>query len=179
MVKERKPMPPSRRVVLYGNSIALAGIAVNCSNHPGLEIVMIDGGDPAAARRLKELATDVVIFDLAESRPDLTIALLRERPGLLLLGVDPSRNDMLVLSGHPERALSMEDLLQVVNRKTVVSLERPKEELLSQEKPSIVHNIFQSKQTRFIEKENKMKNLSKRAKIVLAIVGLVVVIAVI
>jgi hypothetical protein len=179
MAEERKPMPPSRRIVLYGNSIALAGIALNCAKQTGLEIVTIDTGDPAAAQRLQELATDVVIFDLAESRADLTISLLRERAGLLLLGVDPSRNEMLVLSGHPERVLSTQDLLQVVNRKVVAQTGEPKEELLSRRKPSIVHNIFQSKRTRFIAgEEPEMKNLSKRNQIILAIAAVVVVVVV-
>jgi hypothetical protein len=41
---------------------------------------------------------------------------LHEQPGLLLIGVDPSSNELLVLSSQQERAVAMEDLLRVIRR---------------------------------------------------------------
>ncbi len=108
-------MPLSRRVVLYGNTIALAGIAVNCANQPGLEIVSIDAQDPAARQRLQELAAEAVIFDLA-SQPSDAITLFKSRSRLVLVGVDQACGQVLVLSGQHATALSAKDLMDLVSR---------------------------------------------------------------
>jgi hypothetical protein len=39
---------------------------------------------------------------------------LRGQPGLLLIGVDPSSDEMLVLSSHPAQALSVVDLVKAI-----------------------------------------------------------------
>jgi hypothetical protein len=33
-----------------------------------------------------------------------------------LIGVDPSSNEMLILSSHPQKALSVADLVEVINQ---------------------------------------------------------------
>ncbi|MBV5331669.1 hypothetical protein JZU69_04695, partial [bacterium] len=58
-----------------------------------------------------------VLFDMGTGPLDYAIQLLRRQPGLLLIGVDPSSNEMLVLSGHPAQALSMSDLIEVIRQK--------------------------------------------------------------
>ena len=55
-----------------------------------------------------------VLFDLAMGQPDFVVPLLREQPDLLLIGVDPSSNEMLVLSSHPAQALSISDLVEAI-----------------------------------------------------------------
>jgi hypothetical protein len=35
-----------------------------------------------------------LLFDLAEGQPDFTVVLLREQPSLLLIGVDPSSDEL-------------------------------------------------------------------------------------
>ncbi len=60
-----------------------------------------------------------VIFDL-ESLADLPLAFLQpvglqEQP--LLIGVDPSRNEMIVLSGQSKHVLHAADLMDVICQK--------------------------------------------------------------
>ena len=57
---------------------------------------------------------DVVIFDLAMAQPEFAIALWKAQPRLLLIGVDLTTGQALVLSGQPSRLLTMDDLLQVI-----------------------------------------------------------------
>lgn len=102
-------------LVLYGNSIFLAGLKADLRRCTRLELVTVDPGAPNAAARIRNVNPSAVIFDLTAAQPDFMIALLRDRPGLLVLGVDPSTDEMLVLSGRPERALSTQDLLQAIN----------------------------------------------------------------
>lgn len=108
-------MSATRRLVLYGNSILLAGLKADLQSHIPLELVTIDAGCPDAEERLRTSNPSVVIFDVSAVRPDFSLSLLRDRPELLLLAVDPSRDEMLVLSGRPERALSTQDLVRVID----------------------------------------------------------------
>ena len=52
-----------------------------------------------------------MLFDLAAAPPDFSVSLLRERPGLLLVGLDPSSDHVLMLSCRRERAVTPADLL--------------------------------------------------------------------
>jgi hypothetical protein len=65
-------------------------------------------------QELKAMAPDVIVFDAGAPRPEAAFALLETYPGLLLIGVDADRDEMLVLSSHPAQALSMQDLAQLI-----------------------------------------------------------------
>ncbi len=103
-------------VAVVGRSMHIAGLAASLRLNLALQVVRVHPDSPAARREIDELVPDVVIFDLVEPYADLTLALLHERPGLLLLGMDPSRNDMLVLSGQSVRAESLQDMVQAINQ---------------------------------------------------------------
>ncbi len=110
-------------LVLYGSSVFLAGIQVELEHglaverHRALELVTVEAGCPTAAGLILAHRPSAVLFDLSEGLPDFTAVLLRELPDLLLVGVDPSSNDLLVLSVKPHQALSMADLMEVINPK--------------------------------------------------------------
>jgi hypothetical protein len=102
------------RVAVYGRSLYMAGIATSLNANPALEVVRIDPNSPAAGPALDELAPAVIAFDLVESPSDLALKLLRDRPGLLLIGVDPSSDHFLVLSGQQTRAEATTDLVHLI-----------------------------------------------------------------
>jgi hypothetical protein len=56
----------------------------------------------------------VVLFDLAGTRPEFTISVLRKHPGLLLIGVDLRSDKMLVMSGEESRLLTADDLVHMM-----------------------------------------------------------------
>lgn len=91
-------------VVLYGNSVFLAGIAAELKERTQFELLTIDGGRLDAA----------VIFDLAAAQPDFAISLLRDQPGLRLVGLDPALDQVLLISAHESRVGTMTDLLGVI-----------------------------------------------------------------
>lgn len=57
-------------------------------------------------------------------QPDFAITLWKAQPDLLLIGVDLATNQALVLSSQPTRALTTEDLLQVIQRHDPDKVER-------------------------------------------------------
>jgi hypothetical protein len=58
-----------------------------------------------------------VLFDLAADQPGFVASLLYKHPGLLLIGIDPSSDHLLVLSCHVAVAPSMADLVELISQK--------------------------------------------------------------
>src|SRR5512139_1959649 len=94
------------RVVVYGSSIHMAGIAISLKADQSLEVVCVDPHSPTARQSLCELNPAVIAFDLSDPSTSVDVSLLREKPGVLLIGVDPASDEILVLSGRTQRALS-------------------------------------------------------------------------
>ena len=108
-----------QQVILYGDTLILAGVQASLNASPDLEVIVLDPALDNPADRLRDLRPTAVIFDL-ESLADLPLAflqqaLLQEQP--LLIGVNPSRNEILVLSGQAKQALRAADLVHVIRSK--------------------------------------------------------------
>jgi hypothetical protein len=95
----------------------MAGIAASLRANPDMEVVGLDPDVPTVLQQITECTPMVIVFDQGAVPSDLAILLLREQPGLLLIGVDPSSNELLVLSSHTAQALSVADLIEVIHRK--------------------------------------------------------------
>lgn len=104
------------RVVVYGTSLNLAGIAASLKTQMGLEVIGVDAHLPNATRRLSQLRPAVIAFDLSDPDTSLDIAILREQPGLLLIGMDPANDELLVLSSRPQKVLSVAGLVEIIQQ---------------------------------------------------------------
>jgi hypothetical protein len=102
-----------RRVVLYGGSLILGSVRASLQPYPDLEIVSLSAPFPAAPE-LNALAPDVILFDTESGCPDTAFSLLRTRPGLLLIGIDPSANQALLWTRRFLRELTTQDLVRVI-----------------------------------------------------------------
>lgn len=101
-------------VILYGNSMFLAGIKAELESRGQLDVSTIAADCADAGAQIRTGGAAVVIFDLAAAQPDDAMTLLRGSPDLLLIGVDPSSDHLLVLSGQHERAVTTTDLVRVI-----------------------------------------------------------------
>ncbi len=102
------------RVAVCGSSLYMAGLAASLQANPNVEVVRIPANTVALSEALDELALAAVAFDLDEIPGDLAISLLRNRPGLTLIGADPSSDRLLLLSGRQEQPVSAAELLQAI-----------------------------------------------------------------
>lgn len=114
-------MAAPARLVLYGNSVFLAGIKTDLSRHCSLELITIEAGCPDAAERVRSLNPCALLFDLSAAQPDFAIPLLRDRPNLVLIGVDAGSDELLVLAPHKVRAVNVSALLKVIGQETTAS----------------------------------------------------------
>lgn len=109
-------MTPKIRVAVCGRSLHMAALAASLQATRDVTISRIPANPAAMAQGLDELAPAAVAFDLGELPGDLAIALLRNRPDLILIGVDPSSDRILLLSGRQEQPVSAADLLEAITR---------------------------------------------------------------
>lgn len=109
-------MEKPRRVLLYGRSVILGTLEASLKRYPHMEVCALSPPFPTV-EELKAMAPDVVIFDTGAPRPEAAFTLLETYPGLLLIGVDADRDEMLVLSSHPAQALCITDLVNVIARR--------------------------------------------------------------
>lgn len=102
-----------RRVILYGSSVILGALRSSLERCSELEVIPLSPPLPGAAG-LGALAPDVILFDSGSAQPDPLFTLLRDSPNLLLVGVDPERADLLLWASDHIRAVTADDLIQVI-----------------------------------------------------------------
>jgi DNA-binding NarL/FixJ family response regulator len=106
----------TQTVVLYGGNLVMSSIGARLKEKPEFQVKEVKGLLPELLEKLEAAPPDVILFDLAEGQPHFAISLLRNHPGIMLIGIDLARNKMLVLSGKQSRLLTAEDLMQVMKR---------------------------------------------------------------
>lgn len=104
-------------VVLYGNTVFLAGIKAQLEGDPALTLIKVENCLPDAIDLIREHKPCALLYDLTMEESSCISRLLLEQSGLLLIGVDPSSDKLLVLSGQSVQALSVADLLAVIHQK--------------------------------------------------------------
>ena len=107
-------MKQQKTAALYGNSLFMAGVEASLRHRQGLAVTRIDAALPNAEDHLDALRPDVVIFDLDAPHAPFVISFLRGHPGLRLVGLALSDNDVMVLSSQQYTAMSSDDLAQVI-----------------------------------------------------------------
>ncbi len=119
----RLAWPPSRetpgtstpRLVFFGNSVFLAGIKTQFQASTRAKWITVGTEAPDAADLIRRHQPAAIIFDLSVGYPDFAFSLLNDQPGLLLIGLMPSSDEMFLLSSHHARAQSVQDLFQVLD----------------------------------------------------------------
>lgn len=107
-------MEKRTQVVVYGSSLNMATVTASLNADQGLEVICVDPRSPTARQYLRELNPAVIAFDLNDPPQTMEAILLRDRPEALLIGVDPTNDEILVLSRRLQQARSASDLIGVI-----------------------------------------------------------------
>jgi len=103
------------KVVLYGDTLVLAGLRASLSSCATLDLSDVDGL-AATPQELLALRPNVVIFDIGAAQPAFQYQLAELMPDLLLIGIDPAVNRVQVWSGRQMSGLSTGDLVRVISQ---------------------------------------------------------------
>ena len=105
-------MDKRQTVIVCGDSLLLAGVQASLGLDPSVEVIAHPL--PITEPELLALQPRAVIFDTQALQPDFRYMLAQELPGLLLIGIDPATNHVLIWSGHHLQELSTQDLVKVI-----------------------------------------------------------------
>ena len=103
---------PRQRIIVYGDSLILAGVQVTLGEHPGIEVITVATSGEDLTEELRALQPSAVVFDLGGIHPAVSAALLLS--DLVLIGIDPERSQALVWSGRQEAAVATADLVNLI-----------------------------------------------------------------
>jgi hypothetical protein len=101
-----------QRILVYGTSIFLAGLAEQLHTLPNAQIHQRSTLD-----NLGDLAAfDVVVVDLNDAHTADVLTLLRARPDLKVIGVNAAAGALTVLAGQVYLAKTVDDILAYVGQ---------------------------------------------------------------
>ena len=104
-----------KRLLLYGRSVILGTVGASLQRCPTVQVISLSPPLPELSS-LMALAPDVIVFDVEATRPADAFPLLEGCPKLLLIGVNPTTDRVLVWSGSPMNAPSSQALIDVINQ---------------------------------------------------------------
>jgi len=110
-------MKKQLRIILYGDTLVLAGMRLSLEANPAFEVIPFHGPDAAGQELFSEqelfaLQPDVVIFDISSVQPHFQYD--PQGSSLQLIGIDPDRDQALVWSGQHLHDLSVQDLVEII-----------------------------------------------------------------
>ena len=108
-------MPTTRCIAVYGNTLALAGIALALKRHPALKVVTIEVEDANLAQQLAAHSPNVIIFDQGQTDAQTILTCAEQCNDLVAIGIEANSDRMLLWSGHSARALTIPDLIQAID----------------------------------------------------------------
>jgi chemotaxis response regulator CheB len=101
-------------VVLFGDSLLIDTVEASLGDNQEWGVVRIHTNVTDVGERLKSLCPDLVIFDWDAPHSEFVVSLLRDQPGIPLLGLDVTCSKVVVLSSRQYIALTAHDLIQVI-----------------------------------------------------------------
>ena len=105
-------------VVVLGDSLLMEGVAVSLADCRQMSLVRIDSNLFDIWQQIDVLDPDVIVFELEIPHSPFVLSLLKERPGILLLGLDLECNRVIVLNSRQHFTQTMHDLCQIVEAET-------------------------------------------------------------
>ncbi len=104
----------AQTVLIYGNSLFVAGVAAELGTMPDLLIERINPAGLRTFAQLRSTCPTVLILDLATTHADLVLTCLMECPTLVLIGLDLQDSRVVVLSSQFFPVTTVQDLTRLI-----------------------------------------------------------------
>jgi len=106
---QSRPNPSPRKILLYGNSILIAGLACRLQEAGVWEVERVEGGP------VGELdGVEMVAYDVRDPASAEVLPRLREAPGLALIGLDALTDTVTVLTGQSRPVHSIQEVQELL-----------------------------------------------------------------
>jgi hypothetical protein len=121
-------MAKQLRILLYGETLVLAGLRAVLDRDASIKVI----GDtlPDSEEELREMRPDAIIYDTAAIQPGFQFILSQELPGLLLIGIDPDSNKVLVWCESQLSELSTYELVEIIHKQRRITAKDLEESVL-------------------------------------------------
>ncbi|WP_021168037.1 hypothetical protein SOV_50330 [Sporomusa ovata DSM 2662] len=106
-------------VGICGNSLFLNGMAASLQEQRLFRVSRLEKSLADAVLDIKMLSPHAVLFEYTDAERPIIAALLRECPGIRLIGLEAERNSLIVFSGSEHAVTNVEELIQVIVDKQV------------------------------------------------------------
>ncbi len=107
-------MENRRTILLVGDSLLMDTVEASLNGKQELGVMRLHSGVGNMEECIKSLSPDMVIFDWDTSFSQFALSMLRDQPGVPLLGLDVSSSTVIVLSSQQFTPLSVSDLTLVI-----------------------------------------------------------------
>ncbi len=111
-------MAAPKGLVLYGDSVFLAGIKAALKGYDALEPITLESGRSGICGHIQEMNPRAVLFDRFTAEPDVVLRLLCDRPNLVVIGVNASSDEIVILSVRKEHVSSIAELVNVIGQRS-------------------------------------------------------------
>ena len=101
-------------VVLLGDSLLLDSVAVSLGAGRQLGVIRLGTSVTDIEERLKSLKPELIIFELDTPRSPAILSSLREQSETVLLGLDPTCSQVIVLNSNQHVTRTMKELCHLV-----------------------------------------------------------------
>lgn len=105
----------------------MEGVAVSLASCQTLTLIHLDSAVFNISAQIENLDPEIIVFELDIPYLAQILNLLKEKPGILLLGLDLECNRVIVLNSRQHSTQTMHDLCQLVKtemgREILLSLE--------------------------------------------------------
>ncbi|NJP06015.1 MAG: hypothetical protein HC837_10510 [Chloroflexaceae bacterium] len=105
-------------IVLYGNSLFIAGMRAGLSNKESMKVVQITSTCTDIEEMLNQLRPNAIIMETVDAQAELVFTLLKKYPGLPVICLDISSNSVHVLHSQYCIASTVNQLVHVIQEYT-------------------------------------------------------------
>ena len=114
MIEFRLSMTRTKKVLLCGSSLYIAGLQSSLEMVTGLEVRRVEGRIDLLREQLRTESPEALILELGSLPGDFCLDLLSEFPHLMLIGLDTQSNRLLEISVQQEAPLAAADLVSLI-----------------------------------------------------------------
>ena len=97
-------------IVLVGDSLLMDGVAASIADCPKIEVEQIDPAYGDLKQHVESLVPDLIVFELNSPEATSILSLLKKLSGILLIGIDLTSNQVMVVNSQQQLTQTMKDL---------------------------------------------------------------------